>query len=148
MKSIYFSIVNASDVFIAHFRSTIENKHSPFCQFHYFSEYVTRCVSVIAAPLQRSITEIHKTKQCTIHSQQMNDVCVRVACCLSPADENGEEESEEPPKPVVREIKEKDSFFSQRYSRLPSPTARLCPKSLTTHYVVHCIASFPFCSAV
>ncbi|CAL8242376.1 unnamed protein product [Merluccius merluccius] len=29
-------------------------------------------------------------------------------------DENGEEESEEPPKPVVREIKEKDSFFSQR----------------------------------
>ncbi|KAG7267423.1 hypothetical protein CRUP_021328 [Coryphaenoides rupestris] len=29
-------------------------------------------------------------------------------------DENGEEESEEPPKPEVREIKEKDAFYSQR----------------------------------
>lgn len=31
-----------------------------------------------------------------------------------PTDENGEEESEEPPKPEVREIKEKDAFYSQR----------------------------------
>ncbi|CAL8323464.1 unnamed protein product [Lota lota] len=29
-------------------------------------------------------------------------------------DENGEEESDEPPKPEVREIKEKDAFYSQR----------------------------------
>ncbi|KAM3859154.1 nuclear pore complex protein Nup50 [Diretmus argenteus] len=31
-----------------------------------------------------------------------------------PADENGEEESDEPPKPEVREIKEKDAFYSKK----------------------------------
>ncbi|KAM4615346.1 nuclear pore complex protein Nup50 isoform 1-T2 [Polymixia lowei] len=31
-----------------------------------------------------------------------------------PTDENGDEESEEPPKPEVREIKEKDAFYSKK----------------------------------
>ncbi|KAF7651804.1 hypothetical protein LDENG_00105150 [Lucifuga dentata] len=31
-----------------------------------------------------------------------------------PADENGEEESDEPPKPEVKEVKEEDAFYSQK----------------------------------
>lgn len=33
---------------------------------------------------------------------------------VQPTDENGEEESDEPPKPEVREIKEKDAFYSKK----------------------------------
>ncbi len=36
-------------------------------------------------------------------------------------DENGEE-SEEPPVPVVKEIKEKDAFYSKKYTQHPSLT--------------------------
>lgn len=33
-------------------------------------------------------------------------------------DENGEEESEEPPKPEVKEVKEDDAFYSKKYDCL------------------------------
>lgn len=37
----------------------------------------------------------------------------RLKLCF--VDENGDEESEEPPRPEIREVKEDDAFYSKKY---------------------------------
>ena len=46
-------------------------------------------------------------------------------CCVTPGallillEDNADEESDEPPKPEVREIKEKDAFYSKKWVPVP-----------------------------
>lgn len=49
--------------------------------------------------------------------------------CASVLDENGEE-SEEPPVPVVKEIKEKDAFYSKKYTSRTRHSLNTTPVSL------------------
>ncbi|XP_059182078.1 nuclear pore complex protein Nup50 [Centropristis striata] len=54
-----------------------------------------------------------------------------------PADENGEEESEEPPKPEVKEVKEDDAFYSKKCKLFYKKDSEFKEKGVGTLHLKH-----------